>query len=275
MKLSAFTLIKNAIKFDYPVIESIDSLLPYVDEYIINLGDSEDGTKELIRNKYGNNEKVFIFEHKWETKENGTAFFSNQTQRALNHCMGDWVFYLQADECVHEDYGKKLKDLVIKAEKEGKVGITFKYYHFEKLPNLIRKTYEDGHDAYDKELRLFKNDGQLVSFGDAQSFCFIEDMLDSRGPQPALHRMERFLESDYYIYHYGYLKNPKKLYEKKKELEEFYKVTHPDRIESINKDDSGNYIFYSMEKLKPFTGTHPSSMKTRLGNFIEIEEQNV
>lgn len=273
-KLSAFTLIKNAIKFDYPIVESINSLLPFVDEYIINLGDSEDGTRELIYDNFGDNPKIVIFESVWETKSEGTTFFSNQTQLALNKCTGDWCFYLQADELIHEEYGNKIREIMNDAEKNDKYGVTFKYYHFEKSPALIRKTYEDGFDAYDKELRLFKNDGRLVSFGDAQSFCFVEDLLDSRGPQPALHRIERFVQSNLYIYHYGYLKHPKKLLEKKKTLSEFYKVTHPDREEVIEEDTDGNYIFLPNNKLKPFYGSHPKAMHSRLENFINIEENN-
>lgn len=274
IKLSAFTLIKNAIKFDYPIVESVNSLLPFVDEYVINLGDSDDGTKELIYSNFKNNAKVKIFETIWETKHEGTTFFSSQTQNALNKCTGDWCFYLQADEAIHEEYGSKLKELIEIAEKNNKSGITFKYYHFEKTPVLIRKTYEDGFDAYDKELRLFKNDGRLVSFGDAQSFCFVEDLLDSRGPQPALHRIDRFMQSDFYIYHYGYLKDPRKMLEKKIALNEFYKVSHPDRNESIESDSQGNYVFLDDNKLKPFFGSHPSVMARRLENFISIEENN-
>ena len=48
MKVSGFTFVKNAVKYGYPVVESITSLLPIVDEMIVCLGDSEDETNELI-----------------------------------------------------------------------------------------------------------------------------------------------------------------------------------------------------------------------------------
>lgn len=271
MKLSAFTLIKNAIKFDYPVIESINSLLPYVDEYIVNVGRSMDGTEALIARHYDGNPKVKLYFTDWEDKSSGTAFFSNQTQFALDKCSGDWVFYLQADECVHEDYAAGLRETAEHADKKGMAGVTFRYLHFEKSPFTIRKTYEDGFDAYDKEIRMFKNNGQLISFGDAQSFCFVEDFLDPRGPQPALHRGDRFLESDNHIFHYGYLKDPKKLLVKKTELNEFYNVTHPDRHEVITGDENGNYVFSEASKLKEFKGIHPLSMQKRLQEMYDTK----
>jgi hypothetical protein len=49
MKLSGFTFVRNAVRLDYPVVESISSILPIVDEFIVNVGPDEDGTLDLIR----------------------------------------------------------------------------------------------------------------------------------------------------------------------------------------------------------------------------------
>ena len=48
MKVSGFTFVKNAVKYGYPVVESITSILPIVDEMVVCLGDSEDETNKLI-----------------------------------------------------------------------------------------------------------------------------------------------------------------------------------------------------------------------------------
>ena len=268
MKISACTLIRNATIYDYPIIESIKSSLPYVDEYIVNIGDSNDNTSTVLSVAFKNEPKVKMFGSVWEGKELGTTFFSHQTNLAIDKAEGDWVLYLQADECIHENDGPALRRLANLAESENKQGVTLKYHHFEKAPNLVRKTYEDGFDAYDKEIRLFKNNGRLVSFGDGQSFAFTEDLTDPRGPQPALHRKEFFLDSNVYIYHYGYLKDPVKLYNKKRALDEFYRVSEPDRHEDIKKDEQGNYIFNDGSKLKPFYGTHPEVMADRIRRFL-------
>lgn len=49
MKISGFTIIRNAVLNDYPITEAIRSILPVVDEMIVLVGDSEDETEALIK----------------------------------------------------------------------------------------------------------------------------------------------------------------------------------------------------------------------------------
>ena len=72
MKVSGFTFVRNAVKYDYPVVESIRSILPAVDEFIVNVGRCDDGTLELIRSI--RDPKIKIVESVWdETLREGTA----------------------------------------------------------------------------------------------------------------------------------------------------------------------------------------------------------
>ena len=48
MKVAGFTIIKNAVVNDYPILEAIRSILPVVDEMIVLIGDSTDETTRLI-----------------------------------------------------------------------------------------------------------------------------------------------------------------------------------------------------------------------------------
>jgi len=50
MFVSGFTFVRNAIKFDYPIVESITSILDLCDEVVVMVGNSEDSTRELIQN---------------------------------------------------------------------------------------------------------------------------------------------------------------------------------------------------------------------------------
>ncbi len=263
--ISAFTLIKNMVKFDYPCIESINSVLPFVDEVIVNIGKSDDGTEELLQKEFGQEEKVILFEQEWEDSSQGTTFFSNQTNNALGMCSSDWALYIQADEVLHEDDGVLLGKWIDRADRENAHGILFNYNHFAKDPWHVKKTYKDGFDFYDKEIRLFRNDNSMISFGDGQSFCFIEDFMDPRGPQPAMHRASRFIESPLQMYHYSYLRDKKKLLEKKKYLETFYKVSEPGRIENIPQEN-GEYVIDD-STLKEFTGQHPAVMAKRINDM--------
>lgn len=264
MNISAFTLIKNAEKFQFPVIESINSLLPAVDHYLVNVGDSE--THDLLFREFRNEPKVRLITFDWGGKEKGTSFISEQTNLIMNAIGTDYAFYLQADEVIHERDLYRIPSFIKECEKEDRLGITLKYLHFAGDPNHVFKTYEDGGDFYDRELRIFRNTGELVSFGDGQSFSSLTNgYFDPRGPQPVLHQKERFLDSDIEVFHYSYLRDRKKLLEKKKYLEEFYKISEPDRKENIPEDENGYFI--DPEKTKEFKGSHPNVMLKYLEAF--------
>ncbi len=261
-KISAFTIIKNAVRFSYPIVESINSAIDYVDEYIVNVGiDSEDSTLKLLYDNFLDNDKVKIIENKWGGKEFGTRFMSIQTNLALSACSNPYVLYLQADECLKD--GQDLDKWIEEIKSKDVQGITFQYKHFIKDPFHIRKTYSDGYDCYEKELRLFKNNGRLKSYGDAQSFAFEEDLYDRRGPQPALRHDKLFIDSTLEIFHYGYLKDRKKLLDKKKYLDEFYRISEPNRKEKIEEDINGYKIYE--DSIKEWAGEHPKSMAKTLG----------
>ena len=49
MKVSGFTFIKDAITYDYPILEAIKSILPICDEFVVAVGASSDETLALIQ----------------------------------------------------------------------------------------------------------------------------------------------------------------------------------------------------------------------------------
>ena len=103
MKISACTFIRNAVRFDYPIVESINSILPIIDEYVVLVGKSEDNTLELIQSI--KSEKIRIIESDWDENLNSNGeILANETNKALTHISKDtdWIFYLQGDEVVHE-----------------------------------------------------------------------------------------------------------------------------------------------------------------------------
>jgi len=283
MRISAATLIKNAVKFDYPIIESIKSLEPYVDEYVINLGDSEDDTEKLVMDAFGSNPKFKIFRSEWEGKEQGMAFFRNQTNKALDQCTGDWIFYLQADECVHEDEMKNLRKLIEEADASGKNAIALNFLHFEKNYSKIKKGYSEGFDAYEKEVRIIKNRIGIRSSGDAMGFCYTDGPLSgqtvfsngiwgySGAGDTSVGAQVNYIVSPLHIHHYGYVKSPKTMLEKKLYLKEFYfsdpamtdelKIIENGKIRSVG----GEYKY--SRQLNNFEGTHPLSMKSRIEEF--------
>jgi hypothetical protein len=64
MKISGFTIIKNAVINDYPIVEAITSILPVVDEMIVSVGDCDDDTRKLIESIPS--DKIKIFDSVWD-----------------------------------------------------------------------------------------------------------------------------------------------------------------------------------------------------------------
>ena len=103
--LSGFSFVRNATKLYYPVKQSILSVLNLVDEFVIALGDCDpdDRTREEIESI--RSPKIRILETNWDLDKfpDGTEH-AHQTDIAKQHCKGDWLFYIQSDEAVHEKY---------------------------------------------------------------------------------------------------------------------------------------------------------------------------
>ena len=110
MKVSGFTFIKNAVKFEYPIVEAIRSILPLCDEIVVAVGDSEDGTRELVAAIHP--DKVRIIDTIWnpDLKEGG-AVLADETNKAFRAISGepDWCIYIQGDEVLDEKYHATVK----------------------------------------------------------------------------------------------------------------------------------------------------------------------
>ena len=103
MKIAGFTIIKNAVLNDYPIVEAVKSILPVVDEMIILIGDCTDGTIELMESI--NDPKIKIHHSVWDPNlRTGGSVLAVETNKAMELISEDatWAFYIQGDEVVHE-----------------------------------------------------------------------------------------------------------------------------------------------------------------------------
>ncbi len=242
MKICGFTIVRNGVKFDYPFAESIRSLLPIVDKLVINYGVSEDETLAVLKSIM--DPKIEIFQAEWDlSMREGGKLLSYETNRALKRCQGDWGFYLQADEVLHEEeYNKILQDLE-KAHKRGYEAVSFRYIHFEATYDLYNPF------RYRREIRAIRLGRDIVSWGDAATFR------KSDGRKP------RVLASSAHIYHYGWVKPPEVMLEKRREFEKLY---HDDDYIEKKYRKKLLYEFPNLPVLKRFKGTHPGVMKERI-----------
>ena len=255
MKISAFTICRNAVQFDYPIVEVIRSALPLVDQIVVNVGQSADGSLELIRSI--ESKKVHILESVWDdTMKKDGLLFSHETNKALSRCTGDWALYLQADEVLHEaDQETIRRALRDHLDDPAVLGFTFRYVHF----------YGDYRSCnpwfYHRAVRIIRNDGQVESCGDAVGFWLKAD----RGYLQTVHK-DRVRPSGGTIYHYGWVKPPRVLLDKFR-----YQIARhhgdqpgPDQARMLAGEA---YDFEEYDIMKNFTGTHPVVMADRVRRY--------
>lgn len=248
MKISGFTFIRNAVVFSYPFLESLNSLLPLCDELIIVAGKSDDNTIDVLKSL--NNPKIKIFETEWDmTLKTGGIIYSQQTNLALEKCTGDWCIYLQADEVIHEkDYDLILKD-INRIETNPKIdALLFKYRHFYGSYNYVGV----GRQWYKREIRAFRNTGNVCSWGDAQGF---RKKVDDK------YEKLRAYQSSAEIFHYGWVRPPKAQLKKIRITGNYYHETVDNKLEEIGELE---FDYNSAYELKKFEGTHPANMKNKI-----------
>ena len=247
MKVTGFTIIRNAIKYDYPVVEAIMSVLPICDEFIVAVGNSEDETLQLIKNI--NSPKIKIIETVWDDNlRQGGHVLAIETNKAFDAISvdTDWCFYIQSDECVHEKYLASIKEAMQKYKEDEQVdGLLFNYTHFYGTYNYVGNSRR----WYRKEIRIIKNDKSIRSYKDAQGF--------RKTDNSKLNVKQIAAE----IYHYGWVKTPKAQQAKQ---ESFHKMWHDDEWMKKNIANVEEFDYSQIDSLEEFKGTHPKIIQERI-----------
>jgi hypothetical protein len=244
MKVSGFTFIKNAVKYDFPLVESVTSILPLCDEFIIVHGDSEDNTRNLIDSI--NSPKIKVFDTAWNPNlTKGGLILSQQTNVALSKTTGDWCFYIQADEVVHEKYLPEIQQAMQTYLNDEKVeGLLFKYMHFYGGYKYVATSRQ----WYRNEIRIIRNNIGVRSFKDAQGFRLNDGKLNVK-PINA------------YMYHYGWARPPQTM---QKKMKYFHSLWHSKDWIDKNVLNEAEYDFSGMDSLELFKESHPDVMKERI-----------
>lgn len=250
MKVSGFTIIRNAIKFDYPVVEAITSILPLCDEFVVAVGNSEDATLDLIRSIPS--PKIRIIETVWDDSlRQGGQVLAIETNKAFDAISPDtdWCFYIQSDECVHEKHLPAIREAMQRYKDDKQVdGLLFNYVHFYGSYDYVGNSRR----WYRKEIRIVRNDKHIRSYKDAQGF--------RKTDQSKLRVKPIHAE----IYHYGWVKPPKAQQAKQ---ENFHKMWHDDAWMKKNIAAVEEFDYSQIDSLEEFGGSHPAVMAERLKAF--------
>lgn len=236
-KVSGFTVIRNGVLMGYPVVQSIKSLLPLVDEMVVGVGQSDDDTKGLILSI--DDPKIRIFDSFWDTKKTKGGFIlSEKTNEALDRCQHDWCFYIQADEVVHEDDYPFYREALAKADPDPRVqGLLSKWVHFYGSYSTIATSRK----WYRNEVRVVRRSTGIRSHNDAQGFRV-------HGEKPVV------IPSGGRIFHYGWVKPPKTMGQKATLLNRWWHGHKRD-------GEFDDFQYDRQYGLRPYEGTHPAVMQ--------------
>jgi hypothetical protein len=234
MKISGFTFLRNGSILGYPFKESILSVLPIVDEFIVALGPCEDDTEDLL--KEIKSDKLKIIHTQWNEKMTDKGYvYGQQKMIAQFNCTGDWAFYLEADEVIHENDLDKIVEAMKKYKDDDEVeALYFDYIHFYGNKN----TYLDSPGWYRKEVRIIKNSIRTIA-PDGLFWVVLEKNKKGRYPKAAYTGAK--------IYHYGWVRSEEQMNLKLKKVTKYWK----------HKFKQIDYSQIDSKILKEFKGTHP------------------
>jgi hypothetical protein len=247
MNVNGFSFIKNAIKYDFPVVESIKSALPLCDKFYVAVGKSEDDTLNLIRSIDKN--KIVIIETEWEEHvSEGGSVLALETDKAFRALPveTDWAIYIQGDELFHEQDYETIRNAMKRYHNNNKVeGLLLNYLHFYGSYSYVAESYV----WYPKEIRVLRYNPAIYSYKDAQGF--------RKGDNQKL----KVKQIEATIYHYGHVRPPKVMQAKFQNSSRFY---HDEEwIKKTFPKDSFDYLEHVGE-LKRFQSEHPKLVQPRI-----------
>jgi glycosyltransferase involved in cell wall biosynthesis len=246
MFVSGFTFIRNAVRYDYPILEAIRSILPLCDEVVVAVGRSEDGTRELIEGL--GDPRIRIIDTEWDDSlREGGRVLAVETNKALAAVapQSDWCVYIQGDEVLHEDGLPAVREAMRTADDRAD-GLLFAYKHFYGSYDYV------GASAgwYRHEIRAIRPGRGIFSYRDAQGFRKAPD------------RPLDVVRVGATVHHYGWVKEPAAMQRKQ---ESFHRMWHDDAWVAQHVVPAETFDYgRELRHLARFTGTHPAVMAERI-----------
>jgi glycosyltransferase involved in cell wall biosynthesis len=242
MKVSGFNFLRNAQRLGFPFVESIRSVLPIVDEFVVALGPCDDDTEAMLL-EIGD-PKIRIIHTTWNEQIRNDLHprgfvYAQQKSIALFNCTGDWAFYLEGDEVLNENELPKIRAAMETHLNDPRVeALVFDYLHF--YGN--RNTYAWSPAWYRTAPRILRNNIPAWA-PEGLFFSVLEDHLKGRYPRAA--------HAGATIYHYGWIRSETQMNSKLKDVEKYWS----------NNDKSVTYAEIDAAALREFKGTHPAVME--------------
>ncbi len=269
MTISGFTFSRNSQKYCFPIKESIQSILPVVDEFMVALGDCDKDDKTRQEIESIGSSKIKIIDTVWDIEGfPDNTVYAQQTDVAKNACKGEWLFYLQNDEIVHERDHQLIRSAFERYRDNVEIeGLLFEYKHFWGDYDH----YHHAHSWYPREIRIIKNKSDIHSWKDAQSFrrfTQFDSASHNYNKKRHSHKL-RVASIGAAIFHYGWVRPPEVMTNKAR-------IGNPALAQKDFKGDRPSlpdlFDFGPLDRLAVYQGTHPQVM-SELINKCNWKEQ--
>lgn len=250
MRISGVTIARNVVALGYPIAESLRSLLPLVDQLVVNVGDSDDGTWEAVQAL--KDPKIVAFRSTWDLTKRDGLTLSEETNKALARCDGEWAVYLQADEVLHEAELPVLR-AAMERYRTGRIeALSLRYYHFYGSYQTYK---DDPRQWYHRATRIVRTGMGIESAGDACAFMCRRD---------GIWRKPRRRDLDVHVFHYGRARPPAQMLVKQRNLERFYHDESWLEQHGLQADADIAEMYGDERHLRRFRGAHPAVMRDRI-----------
>jgi len=256
MKISGFSYVRNGIEYDYPFLESIQSILPICDEFIMVLGDSTDSSKEAILNLGSN--KIKIIDTVWDmNNRTGGKVFAQQANVGLDHITGDWAIHIQADEVVHENDLPKIVEAIKRYDSDPEVeGLLQPFMHFWGSYDYVRTSRK----VHKHEIRILRNKQFIRSFRDSQGFRKYSGLAGYEAGEKGEKLHVKKIDAP--VYHYNGVRRNEV---QDKKIHTFVSMYTPEM--AVSKESYASFNFNDVDRLEKFPGSHPAVMHNRIASF--------
>ena len=242
-RVSGFSIVRGARELDYPVLESLRSMLPLVEEIVVVTHPSDEATLGMLAGL--GEPRLAVVRADWDAgPRGGGRTLAWLTNIGLSRCRHPWALYLQADEVLHEEDYDRIRVALRRYDAAQAVdALSFRFLHFEGNHGHVNPL------RYRRQCRLVRNDGRLESVHDAAGFGRTDG------------RRLRTRRCGARVFHYGWARRPDALKAKTLALarlyhDEAYVVSRWSAVsaEQLRRDDLAFR----------WAGSHPAVMRDRI-----------
>ena len=241
MKLSGYTMVRNAQELDYPVHLTIHSLLHGCDEVVVGVAESTDGTWEWLQDLFGKEARVRLVQQPWVQPHGDVRWWVRWINETRKHLACGHQLLLDADEVADPSIFGPLRQM------EGQAVTLKRLNYWRDVRHIIRS----GYCCSDQVVRFAPSSYWMTSDEIYRSQDFPED-------EPLIRKVA-VPRLDLHIHHLGFLRKREALFKKVEVcLKAFFGQGQDGRLVEAAKEPGRHWTEFVDQPLEAYEGRVPA-----------------